>query len=141
MQTSVVRHGLVMEVVLQTIRVGNVSDFEDPGKIIVAVDDEEYGVFKLNGAFFAWKNECPHQGGPVCQGRFVRQVIEVIADDKTSHGRDYEPDGAKPGRTNIVCPWHGMEFDIRTGVFPGNADMALQGAAVQVQGDEVFVTV
>jgi hypothetical protein len=34
-----------------------------------------------------------------------------------------------------------MEFDIRTGVFPGNADMALQGAAVQVQGDEVFVTV
>lgn len=131
-----------MEVVLQTIRVGNVGDFEDPGKLIVAVDDDEYGVFCLGGEFFAWKNECPHQGGPVCQGRFFRQVVEVIDEEaKTSHGRDYEQDGDQPARTNIVCPWHGMEFDIRTGKFPGNADMALQGATVQVQGDEVFVVV
>ena len=34
-----------MEVVLQTIRVGAVSDFEDPGKIVVTVDDDDYGVF------------------------------------------------------------------------------------------------
>ncbi len=130
-----------MEVVLQTIRVGNVDDFEDPGKLIVSVDDEEYGIFCLGGEFFAWKNECPHQGGPVCQGRFFRQVVEVIAEDKTSHGRDYEQDGDARARTNIVCPWHGMEFDIRTGQFPGNAAMALQGATVQVQGGEVFVVV
>jgi nitrite reductase (NADH) small subunit len=122
---------------LETIRVGKVEDFEDPGKKVVAIGDEEYGVFCLGGEFYAWKNECPHQGGPVCQGRIFKLVTEVIAEDKTSHGRDY----AKDGRTNIVCPWHGMEFDIRTGQFPGNGEIALTGAPVQIQDGEVFVII
>ena len=45
------------------------------------------------------------------------------------------------GKYNIVCPWHGMEFDIRTGKFPGNHAMALIGADVQVQGGDVYVVV
>ena len=126
-----------METVVETILVGKVEDFDDPGKKVVQVGDEEYGVFRLGGDFYAWKNECPHQGGPVCQGRIFKRVIEVIAADKTAHGRDYADDG----RTNIVCPWHGMEFDIRTGEFPGNKEMRLQGARVQVQGGDVLLVV
>lgn len=122
---------------METILVGKVEDFEDPGKIVIQAGEDEYGVFCLGGEFFAWKNECPHQGGPVCQGRIFKRVVEVIGVDQTSHGRDYADDG----RTNIVCPWHGMEFDIRTGKFPGNEAMALEGATVQVQGDQVFIVV
>lgn len=126
-----------MEAVLETILVGKVEDFDDPGKKVVQVGEDEYGVFCLGGEFFAWKNECPHQGGPVCQGRIFRRVVEVLAADNTALGRDYADDG----RTNIVCPWHGMEFDIRTGEFPGNKDMHLQGATVQVQGGDVLIVV
>ena len=126
-----------MEVVLQTIRVGAVSDFEDPGKIVVTVDDDDYGVFCLGGEFFAWRNECPHQGGPVCQGRIFQRVKDVIAADQTAHGRDYDDEG----RMHNVCPWHGMEYDIRTGKKPGNDGIAQDGATVQVQGDEVFIVV
>lgn len=126
-----------METVLETILVGKVADFEDPGKKVVQVGDEEYGVFCLDGEFFAWRNECPHQGGPVCQGRLFKRVVEVLADDNTAQGRDYADDG----RMNIVCPWHGMEFDIRTGVFPGNKDMYLEGATVQVQNGDVLLVV
>jgi nitrite reductase (NADH) small subunit len=126
-----------MEAVLETILVGKVEDFEDPGKKVVQVGEDEYGVFCLGGEFFAWKNECPHQGGPVCQGRIFKRVVEVIGADNIANGRDYADDG----RTNIVCPWHGMEFDIRTGEFPGNKDMALQGANVQVQGGDVLIVV
>lgn len=122
---------------VETILVGKVEDFDDPGKKVVQVGEEEYGVFRLGGDFFAWRNECPHQGGPVCQGRLFKRVVEVIHADKTAHGRDYADDGSM----HIVCPWHGMEFDIRTGQFPGNPGMALEGAAVQVQGGQVFITV
>ena len=122
---------------MQTIRVGKVEDFDDPGKLVVTVGEEEYGVFCVGGDFYAWKNECPHQGGPVCQGRIFKRVVELIDAKQVSHGRDYADDG----RVNIVCPWHGMEFDIRTGEFPGNKDMAMQAADVQVQGDEVFLII
>lgn len=122
---------------METIRVGNVEDFEDPGKKVITVGDEEYGVFRLGSDFYAYRNECPHQGGPVCQGRIFKRVVEVMHADNTSHGRDYADDG----RLNIVCPWHGMEFDIRTGHFAGSPGMSLESAAVQVQDGQVFLTV
>lgn len=121
---------------MKTIRVGKVDDFEDPGKLVIDVGDEQYGVFRLGNDFFAWKNQCPHQGGPVCQGRIFGLVHEKIDDEKKSHGRDYVD-----GKFNIVCPWHGMEFDIKTGKFPGNPEMALIGIDVQVQGGDVYVVV
>ncbi len=126
-----------METVLETILVGKVEDFDDPGKKVVQVGGEEYGIFRLGKDFYAWRNECPHQGGPVCQGRIFKRVVEVIHADKTAHGRDYADDG----RLNIVCPWHGMEFDIRTGQFAGTPGMGLDPANVQVQNGQVFITV
>ena len=70
-------------------------------------------------------------------GKSVFAAIVFHAADNTALGRDYADDG----RMNIVCPWHGMEFDIRTGVFPGNKDMYLEGATVQVQNGDVLLVV
>ena len=122
---------------METYRVGRVDEFDDPGKKVIVAGDDEYGVFCVEGEFFAWRNECPHQGGPVCQGRIFKRVVEVMHADKTAHGRDYADDG----RLNIVCPWHGMEFDIRTGHFTGTPGMALDRTEVQVQDGEVFILV
>jgi nitrite reductase (NADH) small subunit len=121
---------------MQTVRVGRIEDFEDPGKKVISVDDQEIGVFRLGRDFYAWRNICPHQGGPVCQGRLFNLVLDNIDDEKKSHGRLYDED-----RLNIVCPWHGLEFDIRTGRHPGNPEMALQGVEVHVQADEVHVII
>lgn len=121
---------------MQTVRVGRIEDFEDPGKKVISVDDMEIGVFRLGRDFYAWRNICPHQGGPVCQGRLFNLVLDNIDDQKKSHGRLYDED-----RLNIVCPWHGLEFDIRTGRHPGNPEMALQGVEVHVQADEVHVII
>ena len=60
------------DMIMKVFRVGEVSDFKNREKKVVIIDDQEVGIFRINDNFFAWKNQCPHQGGPVCQGRLSR---------------------------------------------------------------------
>jgi nitrite reductase (NADH) small subunit len=121
---------------MREINLGPASDFDDPGRKIIAVENVEVGVFKLGGAFTAYFNHCPHMGGPACQGRIISKVDEKIAPDRTSKGLIFSKT-----QTNMVCPWHGYEFDIRTGVHPGNPRMRLRAVKVRVSSDgDVIVT-
>jgi len=56
----------------------------------VNVGGQEIAIFNLGDRFTAIENECPHQGGPLC-------------------------DGIVSG-TTIVCPLHGWRFDLDTGL-------------------------
>jgi nitrite reductase/ring-hydroxylating ferredoxin subunit len=119
------------------VNIGSAAAFPDPGRKVIAVGEVEIGVFKLDGAFLAYLNHCPHMGGPACQGRIIAKVEEVIAADRTSKGLAFSP-----RRMHVVCPWHGYEFDIRTGRHPGNPRLRLQPLTVRVSGDgDVIVTV
>jgi nitrite reductase/ring-hydroxylating ferredoxin subunit len=72
---------------------------------IVQVQGREIGVFNVKGEYFAIANRCPHQGGSLCLGKVGGLVL--------SNGPgDYRV--VRPGEF-IRCPWHGWEFDIRTG--------------------------
>jgi 3-phenylpropionate/trans-cinnamate dioxygenase ferredoxin subunit len=72
---------------------------------IVEVAGRSIGVFNVRGEFFALRNRCPHQGGPLCLGQ-VSGWVESSAPGEYDYSR----------RGEIVrCPWHGWEFDIRTG--------------------------
>jgi 3-phenylpropionate/trans-cinnamate dioxygenase ferredoxin subunit len=72
---------------------------------IVNVAGREIGVFNLGGEFHALANRCPHEGGPLCQGR----IVALVQSDGPGHYRL-----AREGEF-LRCPWHGWEFDIRTG--------------------------
>lgn len=77
-----------------------------PGKRkIVAVAGRSIGVFNLGGEFFALRNACPHQGGPLCEGNATGFVYAA-----TPGEYQYSRRGEI-----LRCPWHGWEFDIRTG--------------------------
>ena len=89
-----------------------------------------------DGEFFAYLNQCPHMGGPACQGKMIAKVEEIIADDRTSKGMAFSKT-----RLHVVCPWHGFEFDIRTGVHPGNPRARLRKIEVAVSKGEVMITV
>jgi len=41
----------------------------------------------------------------------------------------------------VVCPWHGFEFDIRTGQHPANPRARLRKMDVRVEGGDVVVSV
>jgi len=118
------------------VNVGPASDFQDPGRKIIGFDRFEVAVFKLDGAFFAYLNHCPHMGGPACQGKMIAKVDEIINDDRTSKGFAFSKT-----RMHVVCPWHGYEFDIRTGQHPGNARARLRKVDVAVSGGDVIITV
>ena len=62
-------------------------------------------VFNLGGEFFALSDRCPHLGGSLHLG--VQTALVQSA----------EPGDYVRSRVGEVirCPWHGWEFDIRTG--------------------------
>jgi nitrite reductase/ring-hydroxylating ferredoxin subunit len=85
--------------------VGTVDDIPPGERKIVEIGGRSVGVFNVGGEYFAVLNRCPHQGGSLCSGRQTGLVT-------SSRPGEYEVT-----RSNeiIRCPWHGWEFDLRTG--------------------------
>jgi nitrite reductase/ring-hydroxylating ferredoxin subunit len=74
-------------------------------RIVETGDRISIGVFNVDGTFYALRNICPHRKAPLCKGQITGRV--------TSDGPgDWQMDGPKD---ILRCPWHGWEFDIRTG--------------------------
>ena len=118
------------------IYIGREDEFEDRGRKVVVNGDVEIGVFFVDGQFHAWENKCVHQGGPICQGRILNRVIEKIAADKTSEGLAWSEEDV-----HIVCPWHGYEYNLKTGRHPGNKNARLRPFEVKLKDGEVYVVV
>src|SRR5215213_3674807 len=85
--------------------VATVEEIPPGGRKIVEVAGRSIGVFHLGGEFFALRNRCPHQGGPLCTGTLGALI---------SSSRPGEYQFSRAGEM-LRCPWHGWEFDIRTG--------------------------
>jgi len=119
---------------MRQVNIGSASKFADPGRKVVACERFEVAVFKLDGEFFAYFNQCPHMGGPACQGKMIAKVEEIIAEDRSSKGMMFSKT-----KMHVVCPWHGYEFDIRTGVHPGNPRAQLRKIKIAVSGDDVII--
>ena len=86
------------------------SEIKDGERRIVFIGEHEIGVFKEKGEYFAYSNFCLHQGGPACEGLTIAKVEERIMPDKTSRGMYFSDT-----ELHFVCPWHGMEYDMKTG--------------------------
>lgn len=116
--------------------IGETADFGDGTKTVLTVGGTEVGIFRLGDDFFAWHNRCPHQGGPVCQGRLFKRVLDKLGPDQQHHGRTYDD-----SQLHIVCPWHGAEFDVRTGIHAGMPDLKLEPVEILVSDKKVYVRV
>ncbi|WP_048746063.1 Rieske (2Fe-2S) protein [Paenibacillus sp. P22] len=81
------------------------EEVPEGGFAVVQVEGREIGIFRIGGNFYALHNYCPHQGAPMCAGR---------VSGTTSPSGVYEYEYGREGEI-LRCPWHGWEFDIRTG--------------------------
>lgn len=117
------------------VEIGRLADFAEDDHRVVEVDGVEIGVFRLGQKLVAYKNECPHYGGPVCQGKIFHQTEEQLGPDKTSHGLRFSD------ARNIVCPWHGYEFNLETGRHPGDPRVRLEPIAVAVRDARIYLQV
>ena len=85
--------------------VGTVEEIAPGTHKIVEVGGRSVGVYNVNGEYFAILNRCPHQAGPLCKGRTYGFL-------KSGGVGEYEY--SRPGEI-VRCPWHGWEFDVKTG--------------------------
>jgi nitrite reductase/ring-hydroxylating ferredoxin subunit len=61
-----------------------------PGTCYVGIiGDRQVAIYNIDGQFYATQADCTHRGGPLCEGALWGDIV--------------------------TCPWHGSEFNVRTG--------------------------
>jgi nitrite reductase/ring-hydroxylating ferredoxin subunit len=85
--------------------VATVDEIPPGERKIVELGGRSVGVFNVRGEFFAVLNRCPHQGGPLCKGNTLG-FLRPAGVGEFQYSRAGEI---------VRCPWHGWEYDLRTG--------------------------
>lgn len=92
-------------------------------RTIVKAGVRSIGVFNVDGEYFAIRNRCPHQGGPLCLGRLSPSAVSDTPGEVTLD---------RASRL-LACPWHGWEYDLETGqsfMGPGEGRVKAYGVTV-----------
>jgi nitrite reductase/ring-hydroxylating ferredoxin subunit len=113
--------------------VAKVSEMAEGDRRIVTAGRRDIGVFFKDGGYHAYSNTCLHQGGPACEGLLINNVVDVVTPDRLYHGQTFGDD------MHFVCPWHGYEYDLKTGECIGDRKQKLRKYDVVVRGGDVFV--
>lgn len=79
------------------------------------VAGREIALFRVGDAFYAVDNECPHSGGPLC-------------------------DGYLEGNT-VMCPWHFWQFDLTNGECLTVTGFDIAIYPVRVEGGQIQLQV
>lgn len=80
----------------------------------VTVAGRTIGLYTVGGTIYAIDDACPHRGASLCEG-------DVISGE-------------------VLCPWHGARFDVKTGQhLSPPASRGVTAYPVQVVGDEIQV--
>ncbi len=96
------------------IKVGKISAIPDERAIIVPVPNaERVAVFRDRDHIHAVSNVCPHQNGPLGEGRIVNGCI--------------------------VCPWHGYEYDPVSGKSPPPFTEEVATYETRLEGDDIWL--
>jgi nitrite reductase (NADH) small subunit len=79
----------------------------------VTVNGRAIALFHIDGKFYAIHNSCPHEGGPLAEGRLKGYVV--------------------------ACPWHDLAFDVRNGQGTDGGGYCVGSYEVRVEGTDIWV--
>ena len=86
-----------------------------PGTLYCArVDEQDIALARIGDEYYAFQGHCIHLQGPLCQGRLDGHVLS--------------------------CPWHGWQYDVRTGENEFDRAIQLEMYPVKVEDGEVKVS-
>jgi 3-phenylpropionate/trans-cinnamate dioxygenase ferredoxin subunit len=85
--------------------VSTTADFPPGTRKTLTVNERAVVVFNIEGEYFGLYDKCPHNGGSLAQG-----VLTGLLQSGEPGNYSYSKQGEI-----IRCPWHGWEFDVRTG--------------------------
>ncbi len=96
------------------VRVASRNEIQEGKMKEVTVDANKIMLANVGGEFFAMGNSCTHMGGPLARGRLEGHVV--------------------------TCPWHGSQFDVRTGaVVRSPAEKPQPCYEVRVEGEHILL--
>jgi len=105
------KEGLFMA---EFVRVASLAEVP-PGEMhTVEVEGRSVVLANVDGQIFAFAGECTHRGGPLGDGTLEADVV--------------------------ICPWHGGEFNVRTGQVVGPPpERPVATYEVQIEGTDIKI--
>ena len=95
-------------------KAANYDELEDGELLAVEVDGEPICLAKIDGQICAFTDNCTHISGPLNEGELDGDVL--------------------------TCPWHGAQFNIRTGkVLRGPARQDILTYPVKVEDNAILI--
>jgi len=85
---------------------------------VVSINGKEVLLFNIDGEISAIRNICLHKGGPLSEGKVEKKY-----------------DGCY-----VTCPWHGWEYNVKTGAAPPGFDDQQALYDTLVKDDKIFVS-
>ena len=85
--------------------VASAKDIPPGTRRVVTVDGRDIVILNIAGELFGILDRCPHNGGPLCKGTLTRRIT-------SPEPGVYETPSAPE---LLRCPWHGWQYDVRTG--------------------------
>lgn len=82
------------------------------------------GVYNVHGTFYAIANHCPHEGGPLCEGR---QGGRTVVNETVPGGVSLIREGQW-----VYCPWHQWGIDLATGTTAVKPEWSVRTYPVRV---------
>jgi nitrite reductase (NADH) small subunit len=117
---------------LETYSVAKISQVS-PGKpYVVQVGERKFGIYKLRNEYLAYENECTHEGGPVIEGELLGHNECDVGENGRRLGEHFSDE-----KFDIVCPWHGIQYDLETGVCTADNRRRLTAIEVLVDGEDI----
>jgi nitrite reductase/ring-hydroxylating ferredoxin subunit len=97
---------------------------------VIELGGRRVGVFRLEGAFHALADRCPHRGAPLCSHGEVVNLVEGVGEDAR-----VTREGAL-----VRCPWHKWDFEIATGDCTVDARLRVRRYPAWIEGEELVVS-
>lgn len=121
---------------MEEVRVGARSELVDGARIVCSIGGRELVVLEHRGNYYAFENRCPHMGGPVGEGMLIGRVEAVVPEDTRLVSERFSDTDI-----NLVCPWHGWEYDLETGRARALPSVHLTTFDVVPRGEDLYVRI
>ena len=103
-------------IMAKLLNIAKTTDVPPGQAAAFTIEGQKIALFNVEGTYYAIGDTCTHRGGPLSEG----DVLGV----------------------KVTCPWHGAEFDLRTGAVLGPpAQKSVPSYKVVVEGDDIKVEV
>jgi nitrite reductase (NADH) small subunit len=111
---------------------GRLDDIPEDRGLVVEVERRRIGLFRHADEVFALSAVCPHQAGPVGSGGVFPLTRAEVIDGRLREWFDMET-------LVVACPWHGWEFNIRSGACVGDPGRSLRRFEAVVRDGDVYI--